>query len=68
MKGASRANWQMGNFREALIDTGLTDLGFRGFLFTWCNNRDAPYTVREKLGLHEPDLDQSIPALIRTPF
>ncbi|KAL0407808.1 UNVERIFIED_CONTAM: hypothetical protein Sradi_1715200 [Sesamum radiatum] len=44
-----RAQWQMRVFRECLIVSDLYDLGFQGDMFTWCNNRDAPYTVRARL-------------------
>lgn len=39
----------MAAFSEALIDCGLTDLGFEGRPFTWSNNQKAPRTVRCRL-------------------
>ncbi|KAL0319628.1 UNVERIFIED_CONTAM: hypothetical protein Sradi_5224300 [Sesamum radiatum] len=52
-----RAQWQMRDFRECLIDCDLYDLGFQGDMFTWCNKREAPYIVRARLnralGNHE---------------
>ncbi|KAL0283654.1 UNVERIFIED_CONTAM: hypothetical protein Sradi_7222300 [Sesamum radiatum] len=44
-----RAQWQMQDFRESLIDCDLYDLGFQGHMFTWCNKCKAPYTVRARL-------------------
>ncbi|KAL0408316.1 UNVERIFIED_CONTAM: hypothetical protein Sradi_1766000 [Sesamum radiatum] len=37
------------DFRNALIDSRLFDVGFSGHPFTWCNNRESPYTVRKRL-------------------
>ena len=46
MKGRhSRPNRQMRGFRSALDDCGLVGLRFRGFPFTWSNNRDPPFTT-----------------------
>ncbi|KAL0411507.1 UNVERIFIED_CONTAM: putative mitochondrial protein [Sesamum latifolium] len=47
--GAIRAEWQIQNFRNCLAQYDLHDLGFRGPAFTWCNNQQEPYTVRERL-------------------
>lgn len=44
-----RADRQMQLFRDALDDYGLIDLCFKGFLFTWCNNRDPPFTTWVRL-------------------
>ncbi|XP_074315430.1 uncharacterized protein LOC141651628 [Silene latifolia] len=39
MKGGSRAQWQMNNFREAVDDCGLSDLNFEGYAFTFDNGQ-----------------------------
>ena len=39
----------MNNFREALEDCGLKDLGFVGSCFTWTNKRSHPNFIRERL-------------------
>ncbi|KAL9170488.1 hypothetical protein ABFS82_04G147800 [Erythranthe guttata] len=36
-------------FRSTLDECGLSDLGFEGEQFTWCNNREAPHTIRSRL-------------------
>jgi exonuclease III len=40
---------QMGAFREALQDCALTDLGFRGSLYTWTNCREGVDFTKEQL-------------------
>ena len=40
---------QMANFREALSDCSLMDLGFIGSEFTWSNNREDELLVRVRL-------------------
>jgi hypothetical protein len=40
---------QMANFREALSDCSLMDLGFIGSEFTWSNNREDESLVRVRL-------------------
>ncbi|KAL0460647.1 UNVERIFIED_CONTAM: hypothetical protein Slati_0691900 [Sesamum latifolium] len=47
--GALRQQWQMNDFRLALEQSGLSDLGFRGPLFTWCNRREHPHTILARL-------------------
>ncbi|KAL0437568.1 UNVERIFIED_CONTAM: hypothetical protein Sradi_0464700 [Sesamum radiatum] len=47
--GSIRPNWQMRDFRRALADNGLHDLGYLGEPFTWSNRQDHPATVRERL-------------------
>ena len=37
------------NFREAIQDSGLVDLGYKGYLFTWSNKRFGPWIVEERL-------------------
>uniref|UniRef100_A0A2N9I5D1 Reverse transcriptase domain-containing protein n=1 Tax=Fagus sylvatica TaxID=28930 RepID=A0A2N9I5D1_FAGSY len=50
MKGRiPRSDRQMRGFRSALDDCGLMDLRFRGFPYTWCNNRDPPATTWVRL-------------------
>ncbi|KAL0442468.1 UNVERIFIED_CONTAM: putative mitochondrial protein [Sesamum latifolium] len=49
MGGPMRAEWQIHNFRNCLLECDLHDLGFQGSAFTWCNNQQEPYTVRERL-------------------
>nr|XP_027118368.1 uncharacterized protein LOC113735569 [Coffea arabica] len=44
-----RPNWQIMNFRKALSDCNLFDLGHEGNHFTWCRNRSAPDTTRARL-------------------
>ncbi|XP_074310071.1 uncharacterized protein LOC141644829 [Silene latifolia] len=39
MKGGSRAQWQMNNFREAVDECGLSDVQFKGYAFTWDNGQ-----------------------------
>ncbi|KAF5447348.1 hypothetical protein F2P56_032905 [Juglans regia] len=47
--GALRPLSQMEEFRIALLDTGLHDLGFKGDQFTWCNNREGLQFTKERL-------------------
>ncbi|KAL0284767.1 UNVERIFIED_CONTAM: putative mitochondrial protein [Sesamum calycinum] len=47
--GPMRAEWQIRNFRNCLVDCGLNDLGFSGAAHTWCNNHQTPHTIRERL-------------------
>uniref|UniRef100_A0A2N9J5F1 RNase H type-1 domain-containing protein n=1 Tax=Fagus sylvatica TaxID=28930 RepID=A0A2N9J5F1_FAGSY len=44
-----RSDRQMQAFLNVLDDCGLVDLGFNGFPFTWCNNRDPPNTTWVRL-------------------
>ncbi|XP_074303516.1 uncharacterized protein LOC141637980 [Silene latifolia] len=39
MKGGSRPQWQMNNFRTAIDDCGLTGIGWEGYQFTWDNGQ-----------------------------
>ncbi|XP_074278415.1 uncharacterized protein LOC141602006 [Silene latifolia] len=39
MKGGSRPQWQMNNFRTSVDDCGLTDIGWEGYQFTWDNGQ-----------------------------
>ncbi|KAL0429540.1 UNVERIFIED_CONTAM: hypothetical protein Sradi_0580000 [Sesamum radiatum] len=47
--GKHTPQWQLRDFREALSDSGLLDIGFIGDPFTWANNREYPNTVRKRL-------------------
>ncbi|KAL0423851.1 UNVERIFIED_CONTAM: hypothetical protein Sradi_0919900 [Sesamum radiatum] len=47
--GPLRLNWQMRNFRRALSDCDLHDIGFMGDPFTWSNRQLAPHTMYECL-------------------
>lgn len=47
--GRIRSANHMSAFNSALIDCGLTDMGFEGRQFTWSNNQAAPRTVRCRL-------------------
>ncbi|KAL0364052.1 UNVERIFIED_CONTAM: putative mitochondrial protein [Sesamum angustifolium] len=47
--GPPRPLWQIRNFRRALTDCGLSDLGFSGEPFTWSNHHSSPGTIRERL-------------------
>jgi hypothetical protein len=44
-----RPERQMQAFRNVFDDCGFVDLGFNGFPFTWCNNRDPPNTTSVRL-------------------
>ncbi|XP_074274120.1 uncharacterized protein LOC141597550 [Silene latifolia] len=39
MKGGTRPQWQMNNFREAIDDCGLRDIAFEGYAFTYDNGQ-----------------------------
>lgn len=52
-----RRESQMLGFREVLEGYGLSDLGFIGPRFTWCNNRDDGYFIRERLDQVVANLD-----------
>lgn len=47
--GAPRGQREMHEFREALDDCRLKDLGFFGKLFTWWNKQSKQYVVFERL-------------------
>jgi exonuclease III len=44
-----RPEWQIRDFREAVVYCGLHDLGYVGNTFTWRNNRDANAFVTARL-------------------
>ncbi|KAL3812349.1 hypothetical protein ACJIZ3_013617 [Penstemon smallii] len=41
--------YQLRDFRNALFDAGLSDIGFSGYRFTWSNGWEFPRTVKERL-------------------
>ncbi|KAL0302936.1 UNVERIFIED_CONTAM: hypothetical protein Sradi_6161700 [Sesamum radiatum] len=47
--GTQRHQWQMNDFRRALEQCDLSDLGFQGPMFTWCYRRSHPNTVWARL-------------------
>ncbi|KAL0319743.1 UNVERIFIED_CONTAM: hypothetical protein Sradi_5235800 [Sesamum radiatum] len=47
--GPPRPLWQLTDYRRVLKECNLSDLGFSGLKFTWCNRRQAPATVRARL-------------------
>ncbi|CAM8982176.1 unnamed protein product [Rhodiola kirilowii] len=47
--GRVRGEWQMRAFREALMDCGLTDLGFSGNPFTFSNRRYGKWETKARL-------------------
>ncbi|KAK4381987.1 hypothetical protein Sango_2916000 [Sesamum angolense] len=49
MGGPPRPLWQIRNFRRALEECSLSDIGFSGQPFTWSNRQEHPYTIRERL-------------------
>ncbi|KAL0406441.1 UNVERIFIED_CONTAM: hypothetical protein Slati_3958000 [Sesamum latifolium] len=47
--GSTRPVWQIRDFRQALVRNGLSDLGYTGDAFTWCNRQEFPHTIKERL-------------------
>ncbi|KAL9671129.1 hypothetical protein QQ045_008695 [Rhodiola kirilowii] len=47
--GRSRPNWQMENFRSAMEDYRLLDLGFSGYPYTFSNCREGEAEVKARL-------------------
>ncbi|KAK9724485.1 hypothetical protein RND81_05G076200 [Saponaria officinalis] len=47
--GAPRSQREMDDFREAMDDCGLADLGYEGEAFTWWNKREEPWDIHERL-------------------
>lgn len=47
--GGIMPEWRMRDFREALSDAGLIDIGYTGYDYTWCNNHEFPSTIEERL-------------------
>ncbi|KAK3188546.1 hypothetical protein Dsin_028107 [Dipteronia sinensis] len=49
--GGLKKSWQqMSEFREALDDCSLEDMGFVGPAYTWCNKREGTEMILERLG------------------
>ncbi|KAL0357534.1 UNVERIFIED_CONTAM: putative mitochondrial protein [Sesamum calycinum] len=57
--GPLRPNWLMRNFRNALVDCELHDIGCMGDPFTWSNRHIYPHTVSERLDRACANLDWS---------
>jgi hypothetical protein len=47
--GSLRSTRQMELFRHIILENQLSDLGFRGSIFTWSNKRDSGVLVKECL-------------------
>ncbi|KAL5861290.1 hypothetical protein ACOSQ4_002586 [Xanthoceras sorbifolium] len=47
--GTDRPKYLINNFREALCDCALEDLGSKGHPFTWCNGRSGDAFVQERI-------------------
>ncbi|CAM8884344.1 unnamed protein product [Rhodiola kirilowii] len=44
-----RKEWQMRSFREAIEDSGVSDLGYKGAPFTYSNRREGEFETRARL-------------------
>ncbi|KAK6163630.1 hypothetical protein DH2020_000494 [Rehmannia glutinosa] len=47
--GEAIPNWRIRNFRQAILEVGLVDLGFSGHPFTWTHRRKSPNTIWVRL-------------------
>ncbi|KAK2648147.1 hypothetical protein Ddye_015636 [Dipteronia dyeriana] len=47
--GLQQPRWQLDNFRMALDECGLQDIGFVGPPFTWYNKRKGTAMIQERL-------------------
>lgn len=45
----NRTYGQMEDFRLALEECGLSDLGYRGYKYTWSNNKEGESFTKERL-------------------
>ncbi|KAK9674044.1 hypothetical protein RND81_12G207200 [Saponaria officinalis] len=63
--GAPRAQKDMDEFRHAMDDCGLMDIGFSRETFTWWNKRSEPDDIFERLdrGIATPEWVDIFPAL-----
>ncbi|KAH9650223.1 putative reverse transcriptase/RNA-dependent DNA polymerase [Citrus sinensis] len=48
-EGNDKSFRRVSEFREAVQDSNLADLGYKGYQFTWCNGRDGHHFVEERL-------------------
>ncbi|CAM8895955.1 unnamed protein product [Rhodiola kirilowii] len=55
--GRMRHNWQMENFRKAMDDCFLSDLGFTGYPYTFSNHREGDLEVQARLDRALADVD-----------
>ncbi|KAL5745800.1 hypothetical protein ACOSP7_026946 [Xanthoceras sorbifolium] len=55
--GVDRLYSLITNFRSALVDCDLGDLGFRGDCFTWCNGRCGDGLIQERLDRFVGNID-----------
>ncbi|KAK4285072.1 hypothetical protein QN277_001816 [Acacia crassicarpa] len=63
--GIPRAWRRIFNFKCFVDDCALEDLGYNGPRFTWCNNRDSPDTIHERIdrALGNVQLREDFPTL-----
>lgn len=48
--GGIACDWnRMEEFRVAIEDCGLFDMGYNGYKFTWSNNQEDPHHIKERL-------------------
>ncbi|KAH7842530.1 hypothetical protein Vadar_006447 [Vaccinium darrowii] len=47
--GEEKAEWEMADFRNFVADSGLIDIGYVGYPYTWNNKRGGRANVRERL-------------------
>ncbi|XP_042965942.1 uncharacterized protein LOC122299620 [Carya illinoinensis] len=47
--GVDRPEWQMKNFRDAIDDCGIKDLGYQGCPYTWSNRRGESECISARL-------------------
>ncbi|XP_042944657.1 uncharacterized protein LOC122278542 [Carya illinoinensis] len=47
--GVDRPEWQMKNFRDAIDDCGIKDLGYQGCPYTWSNRREESECISARL-------------------
>lgn len=47
--GLKKPRWQMQDFQNSIVNRLLFDLGFSGPKYTWCNKREGPDFMHERL-------------------